>query len=108
MVQRYSPLYERHGLICTNGVVQVEPDRPFRILIANFRKYPVRVQKGQVVGELLTPSGAVLESKTTIGEVLGIQEREEENFLILPSRLRARQDANRPKKNTRTSQENGR
>ena len=26
--QPYSPLYERHGLICTNGVVQIKPDKP--------------------------------------------------------------------------------
>ena len=76
--QPYSPLHERHGLICTNGVVQVEPDRPFRLFIANFRKYPVWVQKGQVVAELLPHPRAVLESKTTIGEVLGSQERQKE------------------------------
>ena len=70
VVQPYSSLYERHGLICTNGVVQVEPDRPFRLLVANFQKYPVRVQKGQVVAEVLPNPRTVLESKTTIGEVL--------------------------------------
>ena len=80
VVQPYSPLYERHGLICTNGVIQVEPDRPFSLLIANFRKYPVRVQKGQVVAELLPHPRAVLESQTTIGEVLGIEGRGKENF----------------------------
>ena len=56
MVQPYSLLYEKHGLICTNRVVQVEPDRPFRLLVANFRQYPVTVQKGQVVAELLPHS----------------------------------------------------
>ena len=80
VVQPYSPLYERHGLTCTNGVVKVEPDRPFRLLIANFRKHPVRVQKGQAVAELLPHPRAVLARKTTIGEVLGIQEREKEQF----------------------------
>ena len=80
VVQPHSPLYERHGLTCTNGAVQVKPDRPFRLLIANFRAYPVRVQKGQVVAELLPHPRAVLESNATIGEVLGIQERTEEKF----------------------------
>ena len=85
VVQPHSPLYERHGLKCTNRVVQVEPDRPFRLLIANFRGYPVRVQKGQVVAELLPHPRAVLESKTTIGqttigEILRIEERGKENF----------------------------
>ena len=70
VVQPYAPLYERHGLVSTNGVVQVEPDRPFRLLVANFRKHPVRVQKGQVVAELLRHPRAVFASKTTIGEVL--------------------------------------
>ena len=45
-----------------------------------FRGYPVRVQKGQVVAELLPHSRAVLESQTTIGEVLGIEERGKDNF----------------------------
>ena len=85
VVQPYSPLYERHGLTCTNGIVQVEPDRPFRLLIANFRGYPVRVQKGQVVAELLPHPRAVIESNTTIGEVLGIQERKKE---ILPNLIK--------------------
>ena len=82
VVQSYSSLYEKHGLICTNGVVQVEPDRPFRLLVANFRKYPIRGQKIQVVAELIPHPRAVLESKTTIGDVLRIQEREEE---IIPN-----------------------
>ena len=88
VVQPYSLLYERHGLICTNGVVHVEPDRPFRLLVANFRKYPVRVQKGQVVAELLPhPWRSYYRTREpcsrenpTISEVLGIQEREEENI----------------------------
>ena len=80
MVQPYLSLYEIHGLTCTNSVVQVQPNRPFRLLVANFGTYPVRVQKGQVVAELLPHPRAVLESKTTIGEVLGILEREEEKF----------------------------
>ena len=105
--QPYSSLYEKHGLICTNGAVQVEPYRPFRLLVANFRKYPVRVQKRQVVAELLLYPRAVLESKTTIGEVLGIQGRQEENFLITPRCLRARQDADRRNKIARTSQKIG-
>ena len=80
VVQPYSSLYEKHGLICTNRVVKVEPDRPFRLLVTNFRQYPVRFQKGQVVAELLLRPRAALKSKTTAGDVLGIQEREEENF----------------------------
>ena len=106
LVQPYSPLYERHGLISTNGVVQIEPDMLFRLLVVNFRQYSVRVQKVQVVAELLPHPRAVLESKTTIGEVLGIQEREEEN--ISKSTQPARQDANRRKRNAMTSQEIGR
>ena len=96
-------MYEKHWLICAIGVVQVEPDRPFRLVVANFRKYPVRVQKGQVVAELLLHPRAVLESKTTIGEVLGIQEREEENNPNNTRPLKARQDANRRIKAARTS-----
>ena len=80
VVQPYAPLYEKHGLVSTNGVLQAEPDRPFRLLIANFRKHPVRFQKGQVMAELVPHPRAVFANKTTISEVLGIQEREKEEF----------------------------
>ena len=36
VVQPYSSFYENHGLICTNGVVLVERDRPFRLLAETF------------------------------------------------------------------------
>ena len=49
VVQPYSPLYGRHGLTCTNEVVQVEPDRPFRLLIANVREYYSLKSGGRVI-----------------------------------------------------------
>ena len=82
MVQPYSSLNEKHGLIRMNRVVQVEPDRPFLLLAANCRKSAARVPKGKVVAELLPHPRAVLESKTTICGVLGIQEKKEENIPI--------------------------
>ena len=57
VVQPYSLLYEKHGLICTNEVVQVEPDRPFRVLVANFRKYPVRLQRASGGRIITAPEG---------------------------------------------------
>ena len=66
------------------------------------------MQKGQVVAELLPHPRAVVESRTTIGEILGIQEREEEKFANSTQPLKARQDVNRRIKVARTSQGNGR
>lgn len=66
--------------MCANGVVQVEPDHQFRVQIANFGEYPVRDQKGHVVAEFLPHTRAVLESKITIGEDMGVQERKAEDL----------------------------
>ena len=108
VVQRYSPLYEKHGLTCTNGVVQVEPDRPFCLLIAIFREYPLRVQKGQVVAELLPRREPCSRAKPPSVKCSGFKKRQGKKFLNLPSRLRASQDCHRQIKRARNSQKNGR
>ena len=90
VVQPYSLLYGKHGLLCTNGVVQLESDKPFRLLIANFSKYPVQLQKVQLVAELFPHPRTVFEINTTIGEVIRMQERAEEIFIRLQYRLRAK------------------
>ena len=47
IVRPYAPLYDNDGLVSTNEVAHVVPDKPFRLLVAKFAKYPVRIQKGQ-------------------------------------------------------------
>lgn len=79
-VQPHELLYDEHGLERTNGVVKVQSHKPFRLLIARFRKYPIRVLEGQMVAKLLLHPRAVCENKATIGEVRLIQERTKEKF----------------------------
>lgn len=52
-----------------NGVMYVEVDRLFKLIIVNFDKYPVRVHKNQVVAGLLPHTTA-----ETLGELLGIED----------------------------------
>ena len=94
--QPCAPLYDKHELVRTKGVAQVKLDKPFRLLVTIFAKYPVRIQKGQVVVEVLPHPRAALEIATTIGEVLGIEERQDEHFVNLTS----------PEANTQSQREN--
>lgn len=78
VIQPYAPLYNRHGLVVTNGVTQVEPNKAFHILVANFGKYAVKLQKNQVVAELLPHPRAAVNSSLTVGEALGVDYRSQE------------------------------
>ena len=72
ILQPQDSLYETGQVLATNGVVQVEPDKPFRILIANFSTHEYQLAKDQVVGQLLPHPTAVIPSKVNIADVLGI------------------------------------
>ena len=74
VVEPSEDLYTKHGLTAANGIVFIKPDIPFRILIANFKKTPFTLAKGQVVARLLEHPTQVFPSKVTVGEVLGIVE----------------------------------
>ena len=43
VLQPSEKLYQTNQVIVSNGVVQVEPDKPFRILLANFGQAPYTV-----------------------------------------------------------------
>ena len=72
VVQPHTPLYDRHGLCATNGVVQVEPSRPFHLLVANLTQFPRRIQKNQIVATVLPHPTAALPTPIMFGEVLGV------------------------------------
>lgn len=59
LVQPASSLCERYQVALANGVVHVDPHHPFQVLIANFSDQPVRLVKGQVIGNAL-PHPALL------------------------------------------------
>lgn len=60
--------------------MQVEPKYPFRLIISILGKYPVRVQKGDVVTEFLLHARAVLEINTTIDNISGVHDRKSKDL----------------------------
>ena len=62
----------------TNGVVQVEPKAPFKLLLANLSKRELRLMKGQVVATVLPHPTAVVPSHVHLADVLGIAETAEQ------------------------------
>ena len=51
VIQPNDDLYHRESISATNGVVQVEPDKPFRVLVANFGRTPrVRWRRTRSLG----------------------------------------------------------
>ena len=59
-----------------NCVVQVEPNREFCLLVANFGIVPYRLVKGQTIGALLPHPNAVMTSKGCMATILGVTDEE--------------------------------
>ena len=72
IVQPSDELYAKHSVVATNGIVHVEPNIPFRILVANFGTTPKRLVKNQVLGELLPHPTLVVPTHVKFAEVLGL------------------------------------
>ena len=70
MVQPHDELCLREKIIASNGVVQGEPERAFRILMANFSKKPKPLAKGQTVGTLLPHPTAIFNTPVALAQVL--------------------------------------
>ena len=90
-------LYANGSIVITNGVVQVDTNRPFRVLIANMGANPYRVTKNQVLGSLLPHPTAIIPTNVSIAEVLGIDEAECQN---LPSKHISRDRHEQPERKT--------
>lgn len=58
--------------IASNGVVQVEPNRTFRVLIANFGVHSYRLAKNEVVAILIPHPTAVVPTSICLLEILRI------------------------------------
>ena len=52
IIEPYKRLFEKHNCLAATGVHQVEADKPFRILVENFTKYPCIVQSGRNVAHV--------------------------------------------------------
>eukprot|EP00171_Calliarthron_tuberculosum_P021965 IDg21965t1 len=63
-------LASTHLVSASNGVAQVKSRIPFEILIANFGTKPVRLHKGQIVGNALALPVYIGETTMRISDVL--------------------------------------
>ena len=87
ILQPNTSLYANSQVTCTNGVVQVDANRPFRILIANFGQYPYMMAKGQIIGTVLPHPTAIMPSRVQLAEVLGLINEDDEADLLQLERM---------------------
>lgn len=74
-------LYERQGLAAADGLVQVDEDKPYRLLIANMGRCPQTITKKRVVATVLPHPTAVVRSPIRVGEVIGVTKEIERDSL---------------------------
>ena len=72
VIQHNDDLNHRESISATNGVVQVEQDKPFRVLAANFGRTPRSLAKNQVIGTLLPHPTEILPTKMSFEDVVGL------------------------------------
>eukprot|EP00171_Calliarthron_tuberculosum_P023134 IDg23134t1 len=71
-------LLRQNGITVTNGVLEVSPNTPYRIMVANFSKNPYRLSKNQAIAGLRPiPNVPVVPVSLTAGELLGIEDPED-------------------------------
>jgi len=74
LVEPVQKLYRNHLCLAGAGIAQVEPEKDFKILVANFGKHPVTLRPTQRIATAEPHPTTLLESKVTHGEVLGLVE----------------------------------
>lgn len=72
VIQPNSALYHTHGILVANGIAQVEPNRPFKILVSNTGVNECRLHKNQVLGTALPHPSVVIPTHVMTADVLGI------------------------------------
>ncbi|CAN8070210.1 unnamed protein product [Agarophyton chilense] len=72
VLQPLSSLYDRHSLAIANGFVHVEPNQPFHVLIANLVNVPQYLVKNQVIRYVMPHPIAIVPTKLTAADVLGL------------------------------------
>lgn len=66
--------YEKNLIVAVNGIVEVTPNDPFKILTATYGSKPYRLLKGKIVGKLTPHAGIVIPTEVILCEMLGIEE----------------------------------
>ncbi|CAN8076686.1 unnamed protein product [Agarophyton chilense] len=72
VLQPLSSLYERHSLAIANGIVHEKLNQPFHVLIANVGTVPQYLVKNQVIGCVMPHPIAMVPTKLTAADVLGL------------------------------------
>ena len=74
VIQPNDHLNYRVSISATKGVIQVQPDKPFRFLVANFGRTPRSLEKNQVIRTLLPHPMAILPTKRSFADVFWLVE----------------------------------
>ena len=65
-------LYEKLGCRTVSGVANVQPGKPFRVLVSNYKLHPVDLKPHQVVAMASAHPWNIVESDFTHPELLGL------------------------------------
>ena len=71
-VNTLDSMWSNHKLATMNGIVEVDPDSFFDVLIGNYSEHPIKLVKGQVVGNLEAFPDGIFPTEIPINEVLGL------------------------------------
>ncbi len=77
LIESHDRLYQNWLCLAATGVAQVQPGKPFDILVANFSEEPVTLSKGLRVATATVHPKRLRESKISHGEMLGVFTDEE-------------------------------
>ena len=72
VIQPEGSLYDNHGMVCSNGVADIESGVPFHVFIANLSPYEKRLVKGQNVATVLPHPTQFIPTGISAAEVLGL------------------------------------
>lgn len=84
VLQPLDRLYQQHLVCASNGVVQVEPCKPFKVLVANFSRHQKVLPKNQTIATLLPHPTAVIPSQVHLADVLGVTESDATELVTAP------------------------
>ena len=65
-------MFAKHRLATMNAIVDVEPEVPFDVIVANYGDYPITLLKGQVVANLDEFPDGIYDSNIALNDVLGL------------------------------------
>ena len=72
LVQPKPKLYDTHNCLAGTGVAQVQSDKPFRILVANFSDHPKKLLYKQVIADAEPHPSNIVEGYVSHAELLGL------------------------------------